>query len=43
MLFAILGFGLFWVLKMMVFNRIFKIHDLEEIDEHLTAEETATS
>jgi len=36
-------FGLFWVLKMMVFNRIFKVHELEEIDEHLTAEETATS
>ena len=33
------SFGLFWILKMMVFNRIFKDHTLEEIDEHLTAEE----
>ena len=37
------AFGLFWVLKMMVFNRIFKVHELEEIDEHLIAEETATN
>ena len=33
------SFGLFWILKMMVFNRIFKDHTLEEIDEHLSAEE----
>ena len=33
------SFGLFWVLKMMVFNRIFHVHPLEEIDEHLTIEE----
>ena len=34
-------FALFWVLKMMVFNRIFRVHPIEEIDEHLTAEEAA--
>jgi putative flippase GtrA len=33
------SFGLFWVLKIMVFNRIFHTNTLEEIDEHLTAEE----
>jgi putative flippase GtrA len=37
------SFGLFWVLKMIVFNRIFKVHELEEMDEHLSAEETATN
>ena len=35
----VVSFGLFWVLKMMVFNRIFHDHTLEEIDSHLTAEE----
>ena len=34
------SFGLFWILKMMVFNRIFHDHTLEEMDEHLSAEET---
>jgi len=34
------SFGLFWMLKMMVFNRIFHDHTLEEMDEHLTAEES---
>ncbi len=33
------SFGLFWVLKIMVFNRIFKDHVLEEMDEHLRVEE----
>jgi len=33
------SFGLFWFLKMMVFNRIFHDHVLEEIDQHLTSEE----
>jgi len=37
------SFGLFWVLKMMVFNRIFRVDELEEIEEHLSAEESATS
>ncbi len=35
----LVSFGLFWVLKMMVFNRIFHDHTLEEMDEHLAAEE----
>ena len=34
------SFGLFWVLKMMVFNRIFHDRTLEEMDEPLTAEES---
>ncbi len=33
------SFGLFWILKMMVFNRIFHDHTLEEMDAHLSAEE----
>src|SRR5487761_2139295 len=33
------SFGLFWVLKIMVFNRIFHDHTLDEMDAHLTAEE----
>ena len=36
-------FAIFWFLKMMVFNRIFRVNAVEEIDEHLTAEETATN
>jgi putative flippase GtrA len=36
-------FGIFWVLKLMVFNRIFHVHRLEAIDEHLTLEERAAS
>ena len=35
------SFGLFWVLKMMVFNRIFHVNDLAEMDAHLSAEEAA--
>jgi len=34
------SFGLFWVLKMMVFNRIFHDRTLEEMDVHLSAEES---
>lgn len=34
------SFGIFWVLKLKVFNRIFHVDDLAEIDEHLVAEET---
>jgi putative flippase GtrA len=37
------SFGLFWILKMMVFNRIFRDHTLEEMDQHLTAEESQTA
>src|SRR5487761_1903619 len=33
------SFGLFWVLKIMVFNRIFHDHTLDAMDAHLTAEE----
>ena len=35
------SFGLFWALKMMVFNRIFHDHSLEEMDEHLRVEEAS--
>ncbi len=33
------AFGIFWVLKLLVFNRIFRVHELEEIEEHLEHEE----
>jgi putative flippase GtrA len=32
-------FGIFWVLKLIVFNRIFQVKRLEQIDEHLRVEE----
>jgi putative flippase GtrA len=32
------SFAVFWVLKLLVFNRMFKV-ELEEFDEHLAAEE----
>ncbi|MGH3732309.1 MAG: GtrA family protein [Acidimicrobiales bacterium] len=32
-------FGVFWVLKLIVFNRIFQVQPLEEIDEKLRVEE----
>ena len=35
------SFAIFWVLKLIVFNRIFKVDTIEEIDEHLDAEESA--
>jgi hypothetical protein len=34
-----LSFAIFWVVKLLVFNRMFKVV-LEEFDEHLTAEES---
>jgi putative flippase GtrA len=34
----VMSFAIFWVLKLMLFNRVFK-HELEEFDEHLTTEE----
>ncbi len=34
----ILSFGIFWVLKLLLFNRLFHF-ELEEFDEHLTHEE----
>lgn len=36
------SFAIFWVLKMIVFNRIFKVDVEQEIEEHLEAEESAT-
>lgn len=36
----VISFGIFWVLKLMVFNRTFKVPTLmEEMDEHLRAED----
>jgi putative flippase GtrA len=37
------SFAIFWVLKLIVFNRIFRVHEIEEIEEHLTAEEATPS
>ena len=34
----VMSFAIFWVLKLLVFNRLFH-HELEEFDEHLTHEE----
>lgn len=36
----ILSFAVFWVAKLLIFNKMFKV-ELEEFDEHLTAEEQA--
>ena len=33
------SFAVFWVVKLLVFNRLFKV-ELEEFDEHLTVEES---
>jgi putative flippase GtrA len=33
------SFAIFWVLKLIVFNRIFRVDVSEEIEEHLDAEE----
>ncbi len=33
----IISFGVFWVLKYLVFNRLFKVHPLEELDELVEA------
>ena len=35
------SFGLFWILKLLLFNKLFKF-ELEEFDEHLTDEEHVT-
>jgi putative flippase GtrA len=37
----ILSFVIFWFLKLWIFNRIFHVETLTEMDEHLTAEENA--
>jgi putative flippase GtrA len=34
----VMSFGIFWVAKLLLFNKLFKI-ELEEFDEHLTHEE----
>ena len=38
----VLSFGVFWVIKLLIFNRLFRV-ELEEFDEHLTAEEMAAA
>jgi putative flippase GtrA len=37
----VLSFAIFWVLKMLVFNRIFHTDKLHDIDAHLAAEESS--
>jgi putative flippase GtrA len=37
------SFAVFWVLKLMVFNRIFRVDIIEEIEENLDAEEATGS
>jgi putative flippase GtrA len=40
----VVSFGIFWVLKLMVFNRTFRVPStLEEMDEHLRAEEASAA
>jgi putative flippase GtrA len=39
----LVSFGIFWVLKLIVFNRIFHVNRMEEIDQHLILEERAAS
>lgn len=36
----LVAFAIFWVLKLILFNRIFRVNTLQEIDEELTIEET---
>jgi len=38
----VVSFGVFWVLKLLLFNRLFHF-ELDEFDEHLTEEEQAAS
>lgn len=38
----LMSFAIFWLLKLLIFNRLFKV-ELEEFDEHLAAEEAAQS
>ena len=35
----VLSFGMFWVAKLLLFNRLFHVDELEEFDEQLEAEE----
>ena len=39
----VLSFAVFWVLKLLLFNRLFHVAEIEEFDEHLTAEEQASA
>lgn len=39
----IVSFAIFWVLKLIVFNRIFRVHEIEVIEEHLAVEESTPS
>jgi len=39
----LVSFAIFWVLKLIVFNRIFKVDTIDEIEEHLSAEEATPS
>ena len=34
-----LSFAIFWVLKLMLFNRIFHVSEIDEVEEHLELEE----
>jgi len=34
-----LSFAIFWVLKLIVFNRIFNVDELQEVEEHLVHDE----
>jgi len=33
----IVSFGIFWILKLLLFNRLFHVHTLEELDELVEA------
>jgi putative flippase GtrA len=39
----VLFFGIFWVVKLLLFNRLFHVDELEEFDEQLEAEEAAAA
>ncbi|MCU1363063.1 MAG: hypothetical protein JWM55_891 [Acidimicrobiaceae bacterium] len=39
----LLSFAIFWVLKLVIFNRIFKVDPLKMMDEHLLVEEAGTA
>lgn len=39
----VLSFGVFWILKLLLFNRIFHVSELEEVEEHLELEERSES
>ena len=38
----VVSFMIFWFLKLWIFNRIFRIDELAEVEAHLTSEEEAT-